>query len=158
LAAQLRQAPASREPERLRLQRRIFAEMELWFDRSQRNPHLRRTDIAEMVAGAIERRQERGDWRISEYVLMPTHVHLFCEAEPCGLKNVLEDFKRWTGHQAAKLLSVVGTRFWQREWFDHWSRSDDEDDRIVAYIRNNPVKAGLVREYIDWPHASWRRS
>jgi putative transposase len=88
---------------------------------------------------------------------MPTHVHLFCEAGSCGLKHALEDFKRWTGHQAAKLLNTDHPHFWQGEWFDHWSRSDAEDERIVAYIRNNPVKAGLVRDYTDWPHASWRR-
>jgi hypothetical protein len=56
------------------------------------------------------------------------------------------------------LLSIDRGRFWQREWFDHWSRSDDEDERTVVYIRNNPVKAGLVKSYQDWPYASWSRS
>jgi putative transposase len=158
LAAQLRQAPDQHEAERLRLQRRIFAEMEGWLDQSQWNPHLQQTDIAELVAGAIEWRHARGDWHMFEYVLMPTHAHLFFEAGSHGLKYALEDFKRWTAHQAAKILDTDAERFWQREWFDHWSRSDEEDDRIVAYIRNNPVNAGLVREYKQWPYESWSRS
>jgi len=127
-----------------------------------------------MVADAIEHRRQRGDWLVHEYVIMPTHVHLFCEIGSRGMKAVMEDFKRWTGHRAAELLQVGparqagpdfdirsrpagGTyRFWQREWFDHWSRSDEEDERIMLYIRNNPVKAGLVRDYHDWPYGSWR--
>ena len=134
----------------------VFAEMERWLDRAEWNVHLRRSDIAEMVADAIEHRHDRGDWNVSEYVVMPTHIHLFCEIGSAGMKAVLEDFKRWTGHQAAKILQrerscpagrTYGERFWQREWFDHWSRSDEEDERTIAYIRNNPVKAGLVNDY-----------
>src|SRR6266481_1972180 len=53
IAEQLRQLPEHYEPDRLRLQRRIFDEMELWLDRSQWNPHLAQTDIAVMVADAI---------------------------------------------------------------------------------------------------------
>jgi hypothetical protein len=157
IAEQLRRAPEHDEPERLCLQRKIFAEMERWLDRSRWNPLLRRADIAEMVADAIEHRHKRGDWQMFQYVAMPTHLHLFCEVGSCGLQQALEDFKRWTGHQAAKLLGTDGQPFWQDEWFDHWSRSDEEDDRILAYIRNNPVKAGLVPNYHGWPYASWSR-
>lgn len=165
-AAQLSQVSKHDEPKRLHMQRRIFAEMELWLDRSEWNPHLQRADIADMVAEAIDHRHERGDWQMFDYVVMPTHIHLFCEIGNRGLKYTLEDFKRWTGHQAVKLLrgsksrSASGTHepFWQREWFDHWSRSDEEDHRILAYIRNNPVKAGLVQRPEQWPYASWNRT
>jgi len=75
-----------------------------------------------------------------------------------GSEATIEDFKRWTGHQAAKLLGASGERFWQREWFDHWSRSDEEDERIAQYIRENPVKACLVAQYTDWLWGSWRRA
>jgi len=167
IAAQLRSTKDRYAPQWLQIQRAIFAEMERWLDRAEWNAHLRRSDIAEMVADAIEHRHKRGDWNVFEYVVMPTHVHLFCEIGPHGMKGVIEDFKRWTGHQAAQILgtersrSASGTyseRFWQREWFDHWSRSDDEDERTLLYIRNNPVKARLVREYREWLYASWSRS
>ena len=157
VAESLRQLPQQALRERFRLQREIFREMERWLDRCQWNPRLAENRVAEMVAAAIEHRSDRGDWRVWEYVVMPTHVHLFCEAGSDGLKHAVEDFKRWTGHEAARLLRPKGRRFWQDEWFDHWSRSDEEDEKIIAYIRNNPVKARLVRDYKDWPHASWRR-
>jgi REP element-mobilizing transposase RayT len=175
LAEQLKKSNNRDDPNWLRTQRLIFAEMELWLDRAEWNPHFRDRDVAEMVADAIHHRHERRDWHMHEYVIMPTHIHLFCEIGPRGMKAVLEDFKRWTAHRAADLLQVgpacragpdhaqrsrsaSGTyRFWQREWFDHWSRSDAEDDRTITYIRNNPLKAGLATNYHDWPYASRSR-
>ena len=107
---------------------------------------------------AIDHRQQTAVWNMFEYVVMPNHVHLFVEVLRHGLKWVLEDFKRWTGHRAAKLINLPGNRFWQDEWFDHWSRSDAEDERISLYIRRNPVTARLVETHLDWPYGSWSRS
>lgn len=141
-------------PACLSLQRKIFKEIEDWLERSETRSDLQRLDVAKMVVEAIEHRRERGDWQVFEYVVMPSHIHLFCEVLSSTLKETLEDFKRWTGHQAGKLGSLVGGRFWQREWFDHWSRSDEEDEKIARYIRENPVKAGLVQSAVDWPYGS----
>jgi putative transposase len=144
-------------PEWLSLQRAIFREMEQWLDRAEWNPKLRDPQVAAMVVEAIEHRHQRSDWHVFEYVVMPTHLHLFSEIGVLGLKETVEDFKRWTGHQAAKILSQDEERFWQREWFDHWSRSDEQDETIVRYIRDNPVKAGLVQDYADWQYGSWSK-
>lgn len=46
--------------------------------------------------------------------------------------------------------------YWQDESFDHWARDDDELLRIIHYIDNNPVKAGLCRAAEDWPFSSAR--
>lgn len=156
MSAALRKIPKSSASARLDLQRRIFAKTESWLDRAQCVSHLAQPNVATMVREAIEHRESR-DWRVFEYVLMPSHLHLFCEMHREGLKSIVEDFKRWTGHEAAKLLGRSPSRFWQDEWFDHWSRSDEEDEKIVNYIRQNPAKARLVNDYLQWPYASWSK-
>jgi putative transposase len=103
---------------------------------------------------AIRFRQSRREWEVYEYTIMPSHLHIFCSVGSQSLKATMEEFKRWTGHQALKILKQETDRFWQDEWFDHWSRSDEQDDRIVDYIRNNPVKAGLTSDYQNWPYRS----
>ena len=140
--------------QRLRIQRSIFREMERWLDRAVRNAHLNNRDVAQHVADAIRFRHEERIWNVFEWVVMPNHVHLFFELVNGRLKNVMEGFKRWTAHKAFEIITTDTETFWQREWFDHWSRSDDEDDRIIAYIQKNPVKAGLVTDYHDWPFGS----
>ncbi len=55
--------------------------------------------------------------------------------------------------EANHLLGRTGS-FWQSDWFDLWSRNDAETTRMRDYIRNNPVKAGLVAHSEDHP---WTR-
>ncbi len=154
IAAEISRLPQHDADGRLNVTRRVFAEMEKWLDRVGFVSHLQRPEVAQVVTEAIAFREQR-TWRMFEYVIMPTHIHLFFELLQEGLKYHLEQFKRWTGHEAGKLLQLDGDRFWQDEWFDHWSRCDEEDDKIAAYIRRNPEKAGLVSSYLDWPYGSW---
>ncbi len=130
----------------LLLSRAIFREMERWLDRAPSVTHFRNTDLCEMMIESIEHRQQRGVWEMFSFAIMRSHIHLFFDFNnQKSLKNELEEFKRWTGHQATRINTQWdGKRFWQSEWFDHWSRSDEEDVKIIRYIRNNPVKAGLA--------------
>jgi len=153
LSEQVRRLPENGFPAWLHLQRHIFAEMERWLDRGGQCAWFQHQDVAEMAVEAITHRHNRGIWQMYEFVVMPTHVHLFFELRRMGLKETLEEFKRWTGHRAAELLELPSARFWQREWFDHWSRSDEEDEKIAFYIRENPVKAGLVVDSSLWRYA-----
>src|SRR5688572_7578575 len=79
IAEDLRRIDNHQSPGWLRVQRAVFAEMEKWLDRAQRNATLQRREVAEMLMSAIDHRHERGDWHVFEYVVMPTHIHLFCE-------------------------------------------------------------------------------
>jgi len=158
LAEQWRKVNRYGSPQWLHLRRMIFREMELWLDEAEQLTWLQNSDVAEMVVEVIEHRHERGDWRMLSYVVMPTHLHMFFELGQAGLKATLEDFKRWTGHCGTQLLNLKDARFWQREWFDHWSRSDEGDERIATYIRHNPVKAGLVADHTEWKYGHWRTS
>ena len=51
----------------------------------------------------------------------------------------------------------VGTPFWQREYYDHWVRSEKEFFSIVDYIERNPVSAGLAASPEEWPWSSAQR-
>jgi REP element-mobilizing transposase RayT len=154
LAQECAKLPEHDAEGRLNLQRCIYAEMASWLDRTDFATDLQQPDVARMIRDSIAFRQGT-TWNMLEYVVMPSHLHLFFELLVEGLKNCLEQFKRWTGHQATRLLGRGGRRFWQDEWFDHWSRSDEEDEKIIQYICQNPVKAKLVKDYRDWPYGSW---
>ncbi len=154
IASSLKLLGKGQHDENLQTQRRIFREMECWLDTVEYAAHLRRPEAAEIVIEAINHRRDTGVWRVFEHVVMPSHVHLFFELLRTGLKETLENFKGWTARRIAASVGLSQNRFWQREWFDHWSRSDEEDERIVAYIQRNPVKAGLVDNYRNWPSES----
>jgi len=139
----------------LRLRRLLFREMERWLDTSPPVTDLVQPAVAQVVVDALHQREQLRIWQVYHYVLMPSHLHLFLKLLKGRLKPAISSFKEWTGKRALPLLQVPRQRFWQAEWFDHWSRSADEDTRIDAYIRDNPVRAGLVDSPSKWPYGSW---
>jgi len=40
--------------------------------------------------------------------------------------------------------------FWAHESFDRYVRDEREWERTVAYVLNNPVKAGLAQNWQEW--------
>jgi putative DNA methylase len=69
------------------------------------------------------------------------------------LSRIMHSLKSYTANRANEILAREG-RFWQRESYDHWVRDIDELERIVDYIRWNPVAAGLCQEPREWRFSS----
>ncbi len=46
---------------------------------------------------------------------------------------------------------------WQRRFYEHTCRDEDDLKRCIDYIHVNPVKHGLVGRVIDWPWSSFHR-
>jgi REP element-mobilizing transposase RayT len=72
-----------------------------------------------------------------------------------SLASIMHSIKRHTATKANLLLGRTGS-FWQEESYDHFTRDHEEWLRTNRYVLHNPVKAGLVTEWKQWPW-SWRR-
>jgi REP element-mobilizing transposase RayT len=66
-----------------------------------------------------------------------------------NVTKILQDLKKYTAGKCNKALNRSGT-FWQHESYDHVVRDSNELKRIVNYVLNNPVKAGLCEKWEDW--------
>lgn len=49
------------------------------------------------------------------------------------------------------------TSIWQRRFWEHAIRDEQDFQRHLDYIHYNPVKHGLVRRVSDWPYSSFYR-
>ncbi len=84
-------------------------------------------------------------------VVMPDHVHLLLSPRrdengwPYPLVEIMQCLKGTTAHRINKLLGRAGP-VWEEESFDHVLRSDESLREKAEYIRENPVRAGLVGE------------
>ncbi|MBX7259029.1 MAG: transposase [Candidatus Hydrogenedentes bacterium] len=141
-----------------RLHREAFRILDDALDSRQQRALFNDARLANVCVSAIEHRVNSGRWENVEYVVMPNHLHVFFELRQGTLETEIVGFKRWTTSHLRRLIASDGKAIWQREWFDHWSRSAVEDQRIIEYIRDNPVKAGLVEDYRMWPYGSWNNS
>jgi hypothetical protein len=70
-------------------------------------------------------------------------------------ERIMHSLKTHTGAECNRLLGQRGA-FWQDESYDHCVFDVDELERIIHYIENNPVVAGLAQSPEDWPYGSAR--
>jgi len=74
---------------------------------------------------------------------MPEHIHLFVRGAGDFQLGV------WVRGLKRAIASVVG--FWQPGFFDHVLRIDESYGEKWNYVRDNPARAGLVRDADEWP-------
>lgn len=98
-------------------------------------------------------------YRLIGWCIMPNHVHVIIETTAGHpLSRVVHAWKSYTAAEARRMLGRTGP-FWFREYFDRYVRSVEHFQRILRYVEENPVKAGLVRRSVDWRFGSaWRRA
>jgi REP element-mobilizing transposase RayT len=75
---------------------------------------------------------------------MPNHVHvLFQLFQGESLAKLVGSWKSFTTRRINATLNRHGS-LWQDESYDHLIRDENEFVRAANYIRDNPVKAGLI--------------
>ena len=140
---------------------RIFSRAPLYFitfctrDR-QKNDDLHR--LAAVFRDYCTRAAGKHNIAVGRYVIMPDHIHFFVRGNPDFLLS------SWVGG-LKRAMSVVGlnqshaTRLplqrkslWQPGFFDHLLRNDESYAQKWGYVRENPVRAGLVAEWHEWPY------
>ena len=96
------------------------------------------------------------------YCIMCNHVHVLLDtsiqldinngSDHSHLNKIMKRIKGPTALYANKVLNRSG-RFWQEESYDHYIRNEKELNNIHSYILENPVIAGLVSQWDEWPHS-----
>jgi REP element-mobilizing transposase RayT len=95
-------------------------------------------------------------FKLHATVVMPDHVHMLLtpmrdqEGWPHTLPEILKLIKGVSARSVNKLLGGSGP-VWQDESFDHVLRSDESFAEKLDYIRQNPVRGGLVKRAEDYP-------
>jgi REP element-mobilizing transposase RayT len=114
--------------------------------------------VAQRVVDAIHTgEREKELYEPQAWVVMPNHVHLLILPR-VALAQITHWIKGKTAMEANRLLGRTGEPFWQDESYDHWARNEREFNRIVEYIEENPVAAGLAATAADWPWSSATRA
>jgi len=147
--------------ERYKIQKKFFGRYDEWLDKMVHGPTwLRQADIAQLLMDET-RRLDGSRYDLLACCIMPNHVHLLVDfrrfahgdttGHPSALSQALPHVKGRTARYANPKLARSG-KFWQDESYDHVVRDEAELERIFWYIMNNPVKAGLVSDWQDWPY------
>jgi putative transposase len=98
--------------------------------------------------------------------ILPNHLHAIWQLP----ERDVEYSKRWnsikTGfsrglpadhRRSASKIAKREKGLWQRRFWEHAIRDEQDLARHIDYIHFNPVKHGLVPRVCDWPHSSFHR-
>jgi len=93
-------------------------------------------------------------YRLIEWCVMPNHVHVLIETkEDWPLGDIVQSWKSFSAKEINKRLGRTGT-VWRADYHDRFIRDDKHLAAVRAYIRANPVAAGLVETPEDWLFSS----
>jgi putative transposase len=91
---------------------------------------------------------EASAWLVGRYTLMPDHLHLF--AAPGELELPLGSWVRYWKSEFSKRHGNPDLG-WQTDYWDTTLRAGETYLNKWEYVRNNPVRHGLVNKAEDWP-------
>ncbi|MEW6766188.1 MAG: transposase [Pseudomonadota bacterium] len=84
------------------------------------------------------------------FVVMPDHVHWLLELHTTTLERLMQTVKSRSAIAVNKRLQQTGP-VWQRGFYDHALRKEEDLAAIARYIVANPLRAGLVKKLGDYP-------
>lgn len=85
---------------------------------------------------------------VGRYVIMPDHLHLFVRGDA---NFVLAEWVKGLKRAISATSKTLDNQFtWQPGFFDHVLRNDENYGQKWSYVRDNPVRAGLVADADNW--------
>ena len=124
------------------------------------------TENVETLRSAFRETRQRHPFTIDAMVVLPDHLHTVWTM-PEGDRDFA---RRWrlikstfsrnfaAGEPVSASRAAKSERgIWQRRYWEHTIRDEDDLGRHIDYIHINPVKHGFVTRVSDWPHSSFHR-
>jgi putative transposase len=120
-----------------------------------------------ILRDAVHQTKQRAQFHIDAWVVLPEHMHCIWT-----LPDGDSDFSsRWQAiktafsreippgeYRSASRASKNERGIWQRRFWEHTVRDEQDYAAHMDYIHFNPVKHGLVTHPADWPYSSFHRA
>ena len=107
-------------------------------------------EISHAILKSLEKYSKSYGYRLIAYCLMPDHLHFIVQAEENAkdLRDLIRDFKKFTTHTFWQL--GMNGKLWQRGYFEHILRKNEDVFKVTEYVLNNPVRKGIVENKEDY--------
>jgi putative transposase len=121
-----------------------------------------------LLTESIDRIKTYHPFNIEAYCILPDHIHfIWSLAEDDNNYSMrIAQIKRRFSKQFAEIFDLPKDisesrqkrkelTIWQRRFWEHWIRDENDLNRHIDYIHYNPVKHGLVSSVQDWKYSSF---
>ena len=99
--------------------------------------------------------QNKYQLKVDHYVIMPDHIHLLITFSERHIGRSLQDtirfFKTMSTNEYIRnvktgVLPPFHEKLWQKSYYDHVIRNDQDYNETWEYIENNPIKWEITHE------------
>ena len=149
--------------------RRYYIPNATWFFTvnlaERKNNHLLVENI-DLLRESFRYVKQQKPFQINAVMVLPDHLHCIWTLPPDDSDysirwNMLKGrFSRSIDKGERISTSRLNRRergIWQRRFWAHLIMDQEDYNRHVDYIHWNPVKHGIVKQVIDWPHSSFHQ-
>ena len=116
-----------------------------------RRPTFHDHDVATQTIDQFRTTSQDEQFALLAYCVMPDHAHLLVEG-----RSEESDFRRFAKLAKQRSGAAYAMRadqpLWQKGYYEHVLREDEDAREIARYIVANPVRAGLVESPDQYPH------
>ena len=136
----------------------ITARTDRYLDQGYGECVFQEPELAEVMAKSMLKFQDQR-YLLFCFIVMPNHIHLAIRPLPgFKLEELMQAMKGFVARQVNRVLGRHG-RLWEQESYDRIIRDEEHLWRIVQYIGNNALAAGLAsRTWKRWLHDEWQQS
>jgi putative transposase len=115
----------------------------------------------ELLRSATQAVMNKRKFKIDAMVVLPEHIHCIWQLP----ENDADYSMRWMlikKHISTSIDSPKNHRgekqIWQRRFWEHQIRDDDDYQKHMDYIHYNPVKHGYVKNPAEWRYSSFSKA
>ena len=108
-------------------------------------------NLINKVSQILKEIAKRRDFQVWVYCFMPDHLHLLIEGKSDNADTIkfISVFKQRTAFEFRRLFNA---KLWQPGYYDRVLRRDESTSAVIRYICENPVRKGLVSDYLKYPY------
>jgi len=136
----------------------------------KRKPLLTLDIVRQGLRDAVIKTRKELPFKIDAWVLLPDHLHTIWTLPPedANFAARWAMIKQYTSKFCRDLVECNDNMgdskvlrnelsLWQRRFWEHLIRDDDDYKKHFDYVHWNPLKHGYVTRVIDWPYSTFHR-
>ena len=127
----------------------------------ERTPIFVNEERVEAIRRAFRKEMVVRPFQLDAIAILPDHLHCIWRL-PEGDVDYSSRWREIKKSVSRQISTATNDRHergvWQRRFWEHLIRDEDDLRRHVDYIHYNPVKHQLVRRAIDWQWSSFRKA
>jgi putative transposase len=108
-------------------------------------------DIVSVFTQSLANAMQKNQCEVFVYCFMPDHAHIIVHGRDrqSDAWRGMVAFKQHTGFWLARHWPAFA---WQKDFYDHIIRADEDLGAQIRYVANNPVRKGLVSHWHEYPY------